>query len=68
MKRVTMQIAPDFDELIKDIQKEIMQKQGVKESTVTLTLRLSKRKDELKRLILDLSEKDIKINFDRRRR
>lgn len=68
MKRIGMQIAPEFDEIIKEIQKEIMKKDGIKKSTVTLTLELSKRRDELKKLILDLSEKDIGINFDRRRR
>lgn len=66
-KRRTMQIATEFDELIKDIQKEIMQKMGMKESTVDITLKLSKRKDSLKKLILDMNG-DIKINFDRRER
>lgn len=63
-KRVTMQVSINFDNLIKEIQKEFMMK-GEKKSTVDLTEVL--RKKDLKKLIMDKMD-DIEINFDRRRR
>lgn len=61
-KRVTMQVSVNFDNLIKDIQKEFM-KRGEKRSTVDITEIL--RKKNLKNLILDKAE-ELELNFDRR--
>lgn len=65
-KRKTMQVSINFDNFIKEIQGELMEKR-TKKSTVDLTEDLFMRKEDLKRLIMEKKE-DIKIGFDRRGR
>lgn len=61
-----MQVSPDFDLIIKEIQGEFMERRE-KRSTVDVTEELSKRKEDLKRLISSLFD-EVKITFDRRKR
>lgn len=61
-----MQVSVNFDNLIKEIQGELMEKRK-KKSTVDLTEDLYMRKEDLKKLIVEKCE-DIKLGFDRRSR
>jgi len=69
-KRVPMQVAPEFEIRIKDLQKTIMQKQGEKISIRDLTKEVSINIDfeALERRLLGVGSKDIKLNLDRRKR
>lgn len=67
-QRVPMQVSPEFEKRIKQLQKEIMKKRGVKESMRDLTEKISKSPDfdELERKLLNIGSHDIKIKIDRR--
>jgi len=62
-KRVTMQVAPEFDQVIKEIQKELMQSEGRLVSTREITQRI--KKEDIKQKILKKKMDEI-VNFDRR--
>lgn len=69
-KRVPMQVAPEFEIRIKDLQKAIMKKQGEKISMRDLTKEVSINTDfeALEKKLLGIGEKDLKLNLDRRTR
>lgn len=69
-KRVPMQVAPEFELRIKDLQKKIMQKQGERVSMRDLTKEVSINTDfeALERKLLGFNNRDIKLNLDRRKR
>ena len=68
--RVPMQVAPEFDNRIKELQQKIMKKHGRKISYRDLTEKIAKTPnfDELEKSILNVGKDAIKINFDRRSR
>jgi hypothetical protein len=69
-KRVPMQVSPDFENRIKKIQKEIMQKHGMNISMREITEKIAKTPDfeNLEKFILGIDRIDININFDRRKK
>lgn len=69
-KRVPMQVAPEFETRIKDLQKAIMKKQGEKVSMRDLTKEVSISTDfeALERKLLGIGNGDLKLNLDRRKR
>ena len=69
-KRVPMQVAPEFETKIKNLQKAIMIKQGINLSLREITKEISINPDfdALERKLLNISEGDIKLNLDRRKR
>ncbi len=66
--RVPMQVAPTFEQGVKQIQKRIMKKQGEKISLRDLTEYIEKNidVDKLEKAILNKSKIDIRIRLDRR--
>lgn len=64
-KRKNMQVAPEFDQIIKDIQRELMQTEGRFVSTREITRRI--RKEDIEKIILKKRD-DLGLNFDRRGR
>lgn len=66
--RVPMQVSPEFEKRIKDLQRKIMQKHGKNMSLRDLTEKVVKSTDfdALEKAILNVDQIDIKINFDRR--
>jgi len=68
--RVPMQVAPEFDVKIKDIQRQIMKSQGESVSLRDITEKISKSPDfkNLEKNILKIANTDFKINLDRRKR
>lgn len=68
--RVPMQVSPEFEKRIKDLQSEIMRKQGKNVSLRDLTERITKTSNfnELEKEILKIKATDLKINLDRRRK
>ena len=66
--RVPMQVAPSFEQKLKQLQKKIMMKQGEMISLRDLTERISKTEDfeTLEKNILGTAFADIKINLDTR--
>ena len=65
-----MQVAPEFETRIKDLQKAIMKKQGEKVSMRDLTKEVSISTDfeALERKLLGIGNGDLKLNLDRRKR
>lgn len=61
-----MQVDINFDKAIKDIQKEIMKKDGRFASSREITSKISK--EDLEKIMMGNRDEDIKLNFDRRRR
>lgn len=68
--RVPMQVSPVFEKRIKNLQSEIMRKQGKNISLRDLTENISTIAsfDALEREILKVDVVDLKINLDRRRK
>jgi len=70
-KRIPMQVSPNFERRIKEIQKEIMKQQGNKISLRDLTEKMTKV-DAFnfleKEMLRVLESVDLKINFDRRKK
>ena len=68
--RVPMQVSPIFEIRIKNLQKEIMKKQGKNISLRDLTEKITKvqKFDELEKAILNIDNVEIKINMDRRKK
>lgn len=68
--RVPMQVSPLFELRIKNLQKEIMKKQGENVSLRDLTEKITKLPnfDELEKALLNVDNIDIKINLDRRKK
>jgi hypothetical protein len=68
--RVPMQVSPIFELRIKNLQKEIMKKQGKAVSLRDLTEKITKvqKFDELEKAILNIDDVTIKINMDRRKK
>ena len=62
-KRITMQVALEFDKIIKDVQREVMKKEGKYISVRDITAKI--RKEDVER-ILTHNRTDINIKFDRR--
>jgi len=65
-----MQVAPEFEKKIKEIQKAIMIKQGKNMSIREITKNISINPDFtiLEKKLLEISNRDIKLNLDRRSR
>ena len=65
-----MQVSPEFEKRVKDIQKEIMKKKGEKVSLRDLTEHIGKVIDveRLEKAILNSANIDIRITLDRRRK
>ena len=59
-----MQVAPEFQSKIKELQKAIMKKQGEKISIRDLTKEIDF--DALEKKLLGMANKDIKLNLDKR--
>lgn len=68
--RTPMQVAPEFEARIKDLQIKIMKKQGKRVSLRDITEKISKTPSfaELEKAIMNVGVTDIKINLDRRKR
>lgn len=68
-KRVPMQVAPEFEIRIKNLQKAIMRKQGINLSIRAITREISINPDfdALEKKLLSVSNGDIKLNLDRRK-
>lgn len=68
--RVPMQVSPVFEIRIKNLQKEIMKKQGQVISMRDLTEKITKmpKFEELEQAILNIDDVTIKINMDRRKK
>jgi hypothetical protein len=64
-KRRNMQVDESFDKIIKDLQKEIMKKEGKFVSSREITAKI--KKEDIEKIIFAKRE-DIKLNFDRRRK
>jgi len=66
--RVPMQVSPMFEQRIKQLQKEIMKKDGEKISMRDLTEKVVKSTDfdALEKSILNVANFDINIGLDRR--
>jgi hypothetical protein len=69
-QRVPMQVAPEFEAKIKEIQEKIMLKQGRNISLRDITEKIGKSPDfdNLEKSILNIANIDLKINFDRRKK
>ena len=65
MKRINMQVATEFDKIIKDVQKDIMKKEGRFVSSRAITAKIQKRDIER---IIRANRGDVELNFDRRGR
>lgn len=65
-----MQVAPEFETRIKDLQIIIMKKQGRKVSIRELTKEVTVNTDfdALEKRLLGIGKGDIKLNLDRRKR
>jgi len=68
--RIPMQVSPAFEIRIKNLQKQIMKKDGKVVSLRDLTEKIAKATnfDDLEKSILSVSNQDLTINFDRRKR
>ena len=68
--RVPMQVAPEFEIRIKNLQEKIMRNSGMKISLRDLTEKISKVPDfeNLEKAILNVGDLNIKINLDRRKK
>lgn len=68
--RVPMQVDPDFETRIKNLQRAIMIKQGKNLSLREITGKVARMPnfDELEKEILKVGSMDIKINLDRRKK
>jgi len=68
--RIPMQVAPEFETRIKNLQKAIMIEMGEKVSMRDLTEKISKTPsfDDLERSLLNVGNVDLKLNFDKRGR
>jgi len=68
--RIPMQVAPEFEIRIKNLQKAIMIKQGHKISMRDLTEEISKTPsfDDLERSLLSVGSVDLGLNFEKRGR
>lgn len=64
--RVPMQVSPEFEKRLKELQKKIMKKEGVVISLRDLTEKVNFKEVEEK--ILNGAKEDIKLTFDRRRK
>jgi len=64
--RVPMQVSPEFEKKLKELQKKIMQKDGVKPSLRDLTEQVDF--NSIENMILKDARIDIKISLDRRRK
>jgi len=64
--RVPMQVSPEFEKKLKELQKKIMQKDGVVISLRDLTEQVNF--SDIENTILKDANVDIKISLDRRRR
>ena len=69
-KRVPMQVAPEFEVRIKNLQKAIMIKQGKLVSMRDLTKEISINPDfdALEKRLLNVGEVDVKFSLDRRKK
>lgn len=69
-RRVPMQVAPEFEIRIKNLQRAIMIKQGINVSLRDITQRISINPDfeALEKKLLEVGNGDIKINLDMRKR
>jgi len=69
-KRVPMQVAPEFEIRIKNLQKAIMMKKGKVISLRELTKEISINSDfdALEKKLLGVGEVEIKFGLDRRKR
>ena len=69
-QRVPMQVAPEFDAKLKDLQRQIMKAQGENVSLRDITEKISKSPNfnTLEKDILKVANMDFKINLDRRKR
>jgi len=63
--RVPMQVSPAFEKKLKELQKKIMQKDGVVISLRDLTEQVNFK--DIEEMILKDAKIDIKISLDRRR-
>lgn len=65
-----MQVAPEFDAKLKDLQRQIMKAQGENVSLRDITEKISKSPNfnTLEKDILKVANMDFKINLDRRKR
>jgi len=68
--RVPMQVAPEFDAKIKELQRQIMKAQGENVSLRDITEKISKSPNfnNLEKDILRVASMDFKINLDRRKK
>ena len=68
--RTPMQVAPEFEARIKQLQKNIMKSQGENVSLRDLTEKIGKSPDfkNLENSILKIANRDLKINLDRRKK
>ena len=68
VSRKPMHVSPNFEEMVKKIQKEIMMKEGKRVSLTEITNKIAKNPafSDLNNFEEDLKRVDIKINFDRR--
>ena len=68
--RIPMQVAPEFETRIKNLQKAIMIKMGEKVSMRDLTEKISKTPffDDLERSLLSVGSVDLGLNFEKRGR
>jgi len=68
--RVPMQVDPDFEVRIKNLQKAIMIKQGKNLSLREITGKVARMPnfDDIEKSILKAGNVDIKLNLDRRRK
>ena len=64
--RVPMQVSPEFERKLKELQKKIMQKDGVVISLRDLTEQVNF--NNIEEMILKDAKVDINISLDRRRR
>jgi len=67
-RRVPMQVAPEFEKRIKDLQRAIRIKQGKNVSMRDLTKEVSINTDfdALEKKLLEVGNRDIRLNLDRR--
>ncbi len=68
--RTPMQVAPEFDARLKDLQRQIMKAQGENISLRDITEKISKAPSfkNLENDILKVANMDFKINLDRRKK
>jgi len=68
--RVPMQVAPEFDAKIKELQRQIMKAQGENVSLRDITEKISRSPsfNNLEKNILKVANMDFKINLDRRKK